>query len=89
MEHTISKVFNEQYNFWTISCPQGDKITSYKDGEDIKTYSAFTIAYCPKDADLTIYRCITSEEDAKYRKQLEDRLEEERKAELLKEFANR
>lgn len=89
MEHIISKVFNEQYNFWTITCPQGDKITSFKDGDDIKTYSAFTIAYCPKNADLDRYRCITSEEDAKYRKQLEDLLEEERKAELLKEFENR
>lgn len=89
MEHTISKVFNEQYNFWTISCPQGYKITSYKDGDDIKTYSAFTIAYCPKNADLDIYRCITDEEDVKYTKQLEDFLEEERKAELLEEFKNR
>lgn len=89
MEHTISKVFNEQYNFWIITCPQGDKITSFKDGDDIKTYSAFTIAYCPKNADLDRYRCITAEEDAKYTKQLEDLLEEERKAELLKEFKNR
>lgn len=89
MEHIISKVFNEQYNFWTITCPQGDKITSFKEGDDIKTYSAFTIAYCPKNADLDKYRCITAEEDAKYRKQLEDLLEEERKAELLKEFENR
>lgn len=89
MEHIISKVFNEQYNFWTITCPQGDKITSFKEGDDIKTYSAFTIAYCPKNADLDRYRCITAEEDAKYRKQLEDLLEEERKAELLKEFENR
>lgn len=89
MEHTINKVFNEQYNFWTITCPQGDKITSFNEGDDIKTYSAFTIAYCPKNADLDRYRCITAEEDAKYRKQLEDLLEEERKAELLKEFKNR
>ena len=63
MTHEIKKEFNETYNFWVISCPEGCKITSWKEGDDIKDYSSFGIAYCPKDADLSIYHCISEEDD--------------------------
>ena len=63
MTHEINKEFNETYNFWMISCPEGCKITSWKEGDDIKDYYSFEIAYCPKDADLSIYHCISAEED--------------------------
>ena len=63
MTHKIKKEFNETYNFWMISCPEGCKITSWKEGDDIKDYASFKIAYCPKDADLSIYHCISSKDD--------------------------
>ena len=63
MTHEINKEFNETYNLWMISCPEGCKITSWKEGDDIKDYASFEIAYCPKDADLSIYHCISSKDD--------------------------
>ena len=63
MTHEINKEFNETYNFWVISCSEGCKITSWKEGDNIKDYSSFEIAYCPKDADLSIYHCISVEKD--------------------------
>ena len=63
MTHEINKEFNETYNFWIISCPEGCKITSWKEGDDIKNYSSFESAYCPKDADLSIYHCISDDDD--------------------------
>lgn len=66
MAHEIIKQFNETYNFWQISCSEGHKITAWNEGDDIKDYASFKIAYCPKDTDFSIYHCVTAEEDAKY-----------------------
>ena len=66
MSHEIIKQFNETYNFWQLTCSEGHKITSWNEGDDIKDYASFEIAYCPKDADFSIYHCVTAEEDAKY-----------------------
>ena len=80
MTHEIKKEFNETYNFWMISCPEGCKITSWKEGDDIKDYDSFEIAYCPKDADLSIYHCISDEDDkALLEKQYEELTKEEHK----------
>ena len=80
MTHEIKKEFNETYNFWMISCPEGCKITSWKEGDDIKDYASFEIAYCPKDADLSIYHCISAEDDkALLEKQYEEMTKEEYK----------
>ena len=80
MKHEINKEFNETYNFWMISCPEGCKITSWKEGDDIKDYASFGIAYCPKDADLSIYHCISADEDkALLEKQYEELTKEESK----------
>lgn len=80
MTHEIKKEFNETYNFWVISCPEGCKITSWKEGDDIKDYDSFEIAYCPKDADLSIYHCISVEDDkALLEKQYEELTKEESK----------
>ena len=79
MTHEIKKEFNETYNFWMISCPEGCKITSWKEGDDIKDYSSFGIAYCPKDADLSIYHCISDEDDkALLEKQYEEMTKKKR-----------
>ena len=64
MTHEIKKEFNEMFNFWMISCPDGCKITSWNEGDDIKAYASFEIAYCPKDADFSIYHCVSVEDDA-------------------------
>ena len=80
MTHEIKKEFNETYNFWMISCPEGCKITSWKEGDDIKDYASFKIAYCPKDADLSIYHCISVEGDKTLlEKQYEELTKEESK----------
>ena len=80
MTHKIKKEFNETYNFWMISCPEGCKITSWKEGDDIKDYASFEIAYCPKDADLSRYHCISAEDDkVLLEKQYEELTKEESK----------
>ena len=80
MTHEINKEFNETYNFWIISCPEGCKITSWKEGDDIKDYASFKIAYCPKDTDLSIYHCISDDDDkALLEKQYEEMTKEESK----------
>ena len=61
----IVKEFNEQYNFWVVKCSKGHKITTWNEGDDILEYGSFTIAYCPKDADLNTCHCVTDEEDAR------------------------
>ena len=80
MTHEINKEFNEMYNFGIISCPEGCKITSWKEGDAIKDYSSFGIAYCPKDADLSIYHCISADDDkALLEKRYEELTKEESK----------
>ena len=80
MTYEIKKEFNETYNFWIISCPEGCKITSWKEGDDIKDYASFKIAYCPKDTDLSIYHCISDDDDkALLEKQYEEMTKEKSK----------
>lgn len=91
MTHEIKKEFNEMFNFWMISCPDGCKITSWNEGDDIKDYAAFEIAYCPKDADLDIYHCVSVEDDlllieqrAKaIKKEEEERMKSEQKDDII------
>jgi hypothetical protein len=63
MVHEIIKTYNSLLGYWLITCPEGCKITSWKEGDDIMDYSSFTIAYCPANADLDTYHCISSEDD--------------------------
>ena len=60
----IIKEFNEQYGFWTVKCPEGYVITTWKEGDAVENYTSLTIAYCPKDTDFDQFRCVTIEEDA-------------------------
>lgn len=62
----LIKEFNDLCNYWIVKCPKGHKITTWKEGDDILAYGSFSIAYCPKDADLEVFHCVTEEEDAKY-----------------------
>lgn len=62
----LIKEFNEKGNYWTVKCTKGHKITTWKEGDDILEYGSFSIAYCPKDANLDAFHCVTEEEDAKY-----------------------
>jgi hypothetical protein len=79
MTHEIKKEFNEMFNFWMISCPEGCKITSWKEGDDIKEYASFEIAYCPKDGDLSIYHCISVEDDTILLEKQEEAFKKEEK----------
>lgn len=66
MNMELIKEFNEANNYWVVKCPKGHKITTWKEGDNILEYSSFNIAYCPKDADLEAFHCVTDAADAKY-----------------------
>ena len=73
----IVKEFNEQYNFWVVKCSKGHKITTWNEGDDILEYGSFTIAYCPKDADLDVFHCVTEAEDARLLELQKEAIEKE------------
>ena len=57
----------EQFdNYIKITADDGCVITSYKEGDDILTYSSCRIMDAPKTAFLGDLRDITDEMDAKY-----------------------
>lgn len=69
----INKKFDEKYNFWIISCDEGEVISDWSEEEDITDahitqYSSFKRAYCPKDADLSVYHTFTTAQDEEYNK---------------------
>ena len=63
--------------FKVITSAEGYVITTYKETEDIKGYSSFTIAYAPLNADLSDYREITIAEDEAYMEAMEKAIKEE------------
>lgn len=64
----INKKFDEKYNFWIISCDEGEVISDWSEGKEITQYSSFKRAYCPKDADLSVYHTFTTAQDEEYNK---------------------
>lgn len=64
----INKKFDEKYNFWIISCDEGEVISDWNEGEEITQYNSFKRAYCPKDADLSVYHTFTTAQDEEYNK---------------------
>ena len=57
----------EQFdNYIKITADDGCVITSYKEGDDILTYTSCKIMYAPKTAFLGDLRDINDEMDAKY-----------------------
>lgn len=82
MAHEFKKEFNEQFRFWVVTCPEGCMITRWKEGDDIMDYGSFAVAYCPENADLSAYHCVTVEEDGRLKElQMNKINEEERKNE--------
>lgn len=64
--HEILKEYNEKLNLIVLRCPEGCRITTWNEGDDILNYSSFSVAYCPVDADTSIYHCVSVEDDTKY-----------------------
>ena len=64
----INKKFDEKYNFWIISCDEGEVISDWSEEDEITQYSSFKRAYCPKDADLSVYHTFTTAQDEEYNK---------------------
>lgn len=65
MEHKliVELVETKNGNFNRVTCPENHYITSYKDGDDILSFSASVVVCCPLSVDITtVYRCITEEE---------------------------
>lgn len=57
---------NEKMNFIVIESDADKYITKYKEGDDIESFYATTITYCPKDFDTSIFREIDKAEYDKY-----------------------
>ena len=64
----LNKKFDEKYNFWIISCDEGEVISEWSEEKEIIEYSSFKRAYCPKDADLDVYHLYTTAQDEEYNK---------------------
>ena len=64
----LNKKFDEKYNFWIISCDEGEVISDWSEEKEIIEYSSFKRAYCPKDADLDVYHLYTTAQDEEYNK---------------------
>lgn len=72
--------------FMIITCPEGDYLTSWKEGDDYLNYSATKIIYTKKmDNPEDVYHCITEAEHEKYQK-LHEKAEEERRIRMEKEM---
>ena len=74
--HELTIEYNERLNLLVIRCPEVCKITSWNEGDDIMTYTSFSIAYCPVDTDTSIYHCVSFEDDERYMAELEAKLKE-------------
>lgn len=83
-EHSIIVEKNETYNFFKITCPEGDYLTTFNEGDDITLYSDSKEVYTPLTADTSLWHCITNEQHAAYiearDKANEERMEAERAA---------
>lgn len=56
---------------------EGNYLTTYKEGDDIKTYEGVKAMYTPADFDASTVREITSEEHLSYHAAKEQALQEE------------
>ena len=57
---------NDELKFIKIESDADKYITKYKEGDDIESFYATTITYCPKDFDTSIFREIDKAEYDKY-----------------------
>lgn len=73
---------NDEYNFYVLSCDEGEYITSYTDDKDIKEFSSFTIAYAPLNSNISIYRAISSQENEEYERRKREAIEEDERGRL-------
>lgn len=62
----------EKEDYLEIYADNGMVLTFYTDDKPISEYESFTIAYAPKNTDLSVYREITLEEDAEYRRRKQE-----------------
>ena len=74
--HELTIEYNEKLNLIVLKCTEGCKITSWNEGDDIMTYTSFSIAYCPGDTDTSIYHCVSVEDDERYMAELDAKLKE-------------
>lgn len=79
MKHELNIEKNLTHNFWKVTCPKGDYITKFKDGDDPKDYYGGKELYVPgiisEDDIRNTYRCVTSEEHDSLNKRREDSLD--------------
>jgi len=82
-KHELNIEKNLTHNFWKVTCPEGDYITKFKDGDDPKDYYGGKELYVPgltPEEDIrALYYCVTEEEHKGYEEDKEEayRKEEE------------
>lgn len=68
----------EEKNYQKITpATEGNYLTTYQEGDDIKTYEGVKAMYTPADFDASTVREITSEEHLSYHAAKEQALQEE------------
>ena len=75
---------NEKYNYKKVSCTEGHRITNW-DKEDIKSFTASTMMFCPMNYDLEQFYCITNEEYETLSAQHREAMEKEM---IMREYLN-
>lgn len=76
-EHLIVET-NEELNYLKVTCKENHYITNW-DKKDILRYFSARVMYCPLNTDLSVYWCVTEEENLEYLKQQTIAAEELRK----------
>ena len=72
-EHLIVET---KEKFLKVTCSEGHFLTDW-DKENILEYHSARIMYCPLNADLSSYYCVTAEENAEYEEKQRIAIEEE------------
>lgn len=74
MEH-FNKEFNNQFNNWKVWTDDGYVATRWQEGDDIRNYSSFKVAYCPVNMYFDKFRVLTDAEDSVFQEQRRKALE--------------
>lgn len=90
--HTLNIELNNTHNFYKVTCPEGDYITTFEEGDSPKDYYGCKEMYVPlvisEDEIREKYHCVTEEEHLEYERLKEEafKKEEEEGLKKLMEF---
>ena len=67
--------------FLTLQCVKGHQITDWQEGDNIKDFNSFSIAYVSLTADTSKFHCITDDESERLSKLRDEAIEAKHKKE--------